>query len=224
MHPSGTVSALLLGAFTVATLHALIPSHWLAFAVVGRVRRWTSRRTLTVAALAGGGHVLTTVLLGWIIAAVGKQLNHAVPPRLEHAATAVLLIALGIYFMWPARRGHSGHESHEGADSERDNPPAHGLRGRLAGSPTVMSALILGMTLSPCLDLLSVFVAASVFSWRVLLAVSVIMAVTTLAVMMTLIWLTLHGLQRLNLDWLDRNEGLVMGGILVVLGILLFAV
>ena len=37
-------------------------------------------------------------------------------------------------------------------------------------------------------------------------------------------WLTLRGLERANLRWLERYEGPVVGGILIALGLLLFAI
>lgn len=221
----------MLGAFSIAAMHALIPSHWLAFAIVGRSQHWATRRTLTIAALAGSGHILLTIVLGLILAAMGKELHRAIPPQLEHGATAGLLIALGVYFLWPSLRGRKdaqAHHRHLGKDHGHHNEPSPdghptgSFARRIAGTPTVMGALVLGLTLSPCLDMLSVYVAASSLTWPVLIAISAIMAVTTLTIMLLLIWLTLHGLQRLKLTWLDQNEGLVVGVVLVLLGILLF--
>ncbi len=222
---------------SVAGLHALIPSHWLAFAIVGRAQRWPNRKTLTVAFLAGAGHVVMTTVFGLVLITLGKTLLwKAIPASLEHAVTAVFLIALGFYFAIPNLKGkggchHHGH-SHD-LDGVSEDPSASSLpesgsgasRWRRMGSaPTVIGALVLGMTLSPCLDLLSVYVAASTMAWSVILLVSVVMGATTLTIMLTLIWLTLHGLQRLNLKWLERNEGLAIGSILIVLGLLLFFV
>ena len=244
---SGRPGALLLLTISVAGLHALIPSHWLAFAVVGRAQRWPVRRTLTVAFLAGTGHVVMTTVFGIVLASLGKTLLwKAIPPSLEHGVTAVLLIGLGFYFAAPNLKGHGGchHHGHnhtleeaEGDASEAsgDHPEAgdvaadgHGVGGsrlrRMGSEPTVMGALVLGLTLSPCLDLLSVYVAASSMAWSMILFISVVMGITTLLIMLTLIWLTLHGLQRLNLRWLEHNEGLAVGGILIALGILLFFV
>ncbi len=216
-----------MGTLSIAGLHALIPSHWLAFAVVGRRQRWTVRRTLLVTTLAGAGHILMTIVFGLVLAAVGKQLQRAIPPQLEHGATAVLLILLGLYFAVTALRGGDtcpthphGHGHHHYDDGEI--PAPKGMIGRLGESPTIIGALVLGMTLSPCLDLLSVYVAAADHSWSHLLLISLIMAVTTLGLMTLLVWLTLRGLQRLNLRWLERHEGLAVGALLIVLGALLF--
>lgn len=230
-----SLPALLLGTLTIAALHALIPSHWLAFALVGRAKRWPVRRTLLVTVLAGAGHALLTTILGLLVASVGKGLQRAIPPQAEHAATSGILILLGLYFVVPALRGvltgrpaaasgaeqphdhSSAHAGHSHADHSPDT-----LAQRLGSAPSVMGILALGMTLSPCLDLLSVYVAASSLSWPSLLTISLLMATTTVAIMSLLVWLALRGLELLRLAWLERHEGPVVGVLLIALGVLLF--
>lgn len=216
------VLALLLGTLSIAALHALIPSHWLAFALVGRSQRWTLRKTLTVTALAGGGHVLMTLLLGLVVSGAGKALQKAIPEHTEHAVTALLLILLGGYFLWNGWRERGCCHEHHHNDGEGEN--SRSLVQRVGEAPTVMGALVLGMTLSPCLDLLSVFVAASNLDWAAIFLACLLMTVTTLGIMLLLVALTFRGLQRLNLRWLEQNEGLVVGSTLIALGILLFFV
>lgn len=230
-----SLPALLLGTLTIAALHALIPSHWLAFALVGRTQRWSRRRTLLVTMLAGSGHALLTIVLGLLVATIGKGLLHTISPRAEHAATSGVLILLGLFFLFPVLRGrrtveahhdHGSEEDHDHADVHAGHAHTHhtpdSLTQRLGASPSVMGILILGMTLSPCLDLLSVYVAASTLSWGSLLLISLLMAATTVAIMSLLVWLALRGLELLRLEWLERNEGLVVGVLLILLGVLLF--
>ena len=209
----GSAMVLLALAFSNALLHALIPSHWLSFAVVGRANRWPMRTTLGVTALAGAGHVLITIALGLIVVRVGKEVAGHVPAFVEHAAASAALILLGIMFLIRAMRRsgcqHPGHHHH-------GDPPGATAS---AATPGAITALVLGMTLSPCLDLLSVYIAAASFPWPVIGAVSFVMAFTTLAFMVGFVWLTLLGLQRLKLDWLERNEGFVVAGVLILLGI-----
>ena len=219
-----SLGALLAGTVSIAALHALIPSHWLAFAVVGRRQKWSVRRTLTVTALAGLGHILLTITLGMILAGAGKEVARKIPPVIEHAVSACLLIALGVYFVFSALRGsHAGHSHEAESLDEATSEVAHsGLSARLTQTPTIMGALVLGLTLSPCLDLLSVYLAAAARPWRILLLLSVVMAIVTLSMMVLLVGLTLRGLESLNLRWLERHEGEAIGVLLIALGILLF--
>jgi hypothetical protein len=223
---SHSVTGLLLGTLSLAAVHALIPSHWLSFALVGRMQRWSVRRTLLITALAGTGHVLMTVVVGLVLAAAGKAFWNSlhIPHALERATTSLLLIALGVYFALFAHRGHHGctHKHDHDYHAHPENGDNH--TGKLGSVTTVFGALALGMTLSPCLELLGIYVGATQFSWTILLGVSALMAVTTLSIMLTLVWLTVSGLQRWNLRWLERKEGPIVGGILILLGILLFFV
>ncbi len=84
-----------------------------------------------------------------------------------------------------------------------------------------MVALVIGLTLSPCLDLLPIYVTAAAQPWSLILALSLVMAIVTLATMLTLVWLALNGLERLNLRWLERYEPQAVGVILVLLGVVL---
>lgn len=207
---------LLLGTLSVASLHALIPSHWLAFAVVGRSQRWKTSRTLRTVALAGLGHVLFTTVLGLMVAFAGKALWKSIPPQIEHLAAGVVLIALGAYFCF--RHHHHAASDHDPHVEKHAEPAGRRM------PTTIMGTLAMGMTLSPCLDLLSIYVAASTQPWTLILAVSLLLCSVTLSVMLGLVWLTLKGLDKLRMPWLERYEGPLVGGTLILLGLLLFVI
>ena len=44
---------LIVTGFTVAFLHAAIPTHWLPFVVAARAQRWNKSKTLAVTGVAG---------------------------------------------------------------------------------------------------------------------------------------------------------------------------
>lgn len=80
----------------------------------------------------------------------------------------------------------------------------------------------MGMTLSPCLDLLSVFAAASTQSWGLIILIAFLMAFITLSIMIALVWITMRGLAKLKLGWIERYEGVIVGVVLILLGGLQF--
>src|SRR4051812_26679644 len=84
--------------FGVVFLHAALPTHWLPFALVGRAQGWPARRTLSVAALAGAGHILFTVVLGAAIVALGRVLDERYSGVLE-LLTGALLIGFGLFYL-----------------------------------------------------------------------------------------------------------------------------
>ncbi len=224
MHPH----AILVAALTMAIVHALIPSHWLAFTMVARSQRWPTSRALTVTAIAGGGHAIVTTILGLVVATIGKTALESLPEGIEHAAASVVLIGLGVFFLAPRLLGRDGgHHDHgpfcthrhveDGEPKAHDCDEPHG-RVRVISSTTTMATLVSGMTLSPCLDILPLYIAASTLSWPLIVAVSLILAVVTVVLMVVLVWLSLKSLERLKLPWLDRNEPIIAGTVLIALG------
>src|SRR5690242_14832680 len=128
-------------AFSNALLHALIPSHWLSFAVVGRANRWSMRTTLSVTALAGAGHVLFTIVLGLVVARAGKEAAKLIPPAAEHAVAVAALVVLGITFLVRGlRKSGCQHPGHHHMEEHASDP--------VVAAPGAVGALIMGMTLS----------------------------------------------------------------------------
>ena len=190
--------------FSIAALHAAIPTHWLPFVLIGRARGWSRRRTLGAVALAGGGHILATTVLGVALARFGWELNERFEAAF-HGIVAALLIGLGAWLAFRAPHGHGcGHC--EGR--------------RLIPEPTDRAALwglFLTLTLSPCELFLPVYLTAAPYGWPGIAWLSAVLGIGALTGMLTLTWLTLHSAARVR--WLDRLDGRVLGGLLALLGV-----
>ncbi|MCK7525682.1 MAG: hypothetical protein MZV64_52785 [Ignavibacteriales bacterium] len=94
-------------AATLGLVHTVIgPDHYLPFIVIGRARDWTLRKTLGVAFLAGLGHILSSVVLGFIGIALGIAVARLEGVESTRGAVAAwLLIGFGFaYFVWGMRR------------------------------------------------------------------------------------------------------------------------
>lgn len=121
--------------FTVAFLHAAIPTHWLPFVLVGRAQHWSHARTLAVVALAGLGHVSLTTVLGVAVVWLGISVNARMGNAFPWLAGGALL-ALGGYYLWRQWRGkgHShllgGHDHHHagGHGHEAGHGPHGGMQ------------------------------------------------------------------------------------------------
>ncbi len=240
--------------FTVAFFHAAIPTHWLPFVLASRAQGWSRGRTLGVTALAGGGHVLFTTVLGVLVAFVGIAVDRWTGDVFPKVAGG-LLIAFGAYYLVQHARGrghghshvfggqaqggdghedHHGHEHHDhGHAHDAHHEHDHGLapavvvpaeRSLGAGTARSDRAVILGLlallTFSPCEGFLPVYVSGVAYGWWGFALLSVILAVATLAGMVTFTWLTLAGLDRFRLGFLERYESALLGGLLCVLGVL----
>jgi hypothetical protein len=342
--------------FTVAFLHAAIPTHWLPFVLASRAQKWNRAKTLVIAAGAGAGHVLFTTILGvgivWLGIGISKKVGDSFPPiaggalilfglfylarqicggghghhhffgghshahhehshehRHEHGEHGGMLVDLGhgfveisvferdisarfrLYFynlkMHPlpslpravvsmetirpngARQlfdfepaesflestsiipephefkailkiAHDDHaHTHETRFIENHHPDHkhtpehesafHAEREALAGGklppPTsdwvAIGSLLALLTFSPCEGFLPVYLTGIKFGWFGFFVLSAILAGATLAGMVLFTWLTLLGLEKLKLKWLERYETGILGGLLCVLGIVI---
>lgn len=94
-------------AATIGFVHTLIgPDHYLPFIVISRARQWPLAKTLFISFLCGLGHVLSSVILGFLGIALGiavSQLERAESARGNIASW--LLIGFGLaYAIWGLRR------------------------------------------------------------------------------------------------------------------------
>jgi nickel/cobalt transporter (NicO) family protein len=243
----GLFTTIAITGFTVAFFHAAIPTHWLPFVLAGRAQRWNRPKTLGIAALAGGGHVLFTTLLGVLIVWFGIALNKHIGDWFPRIAGGVLIV-FGLYYIWRqlAGKGHihafGSHHGHHKHDHEREHHHGHNHandpgetfsvaaeKGRLAHleQPPATSdrVAILGLlallTFSPCEAFLPVYLLGVKYGWIGFVLLSVILACATIAGMVVFTWLTLMGIEKLNLKRLEKIEAGVMGALLCVLGILI---
>ena len=76
------------------------------------------------------------------------------------------------------------------------------------------------LTFSPCEAFLPVFLTGAKYGWLGFALLSSVLAVATVAGMITFTWLTLLGLQRLRFKMLENYEPLIVGGVFCLLGIL----
>jgi len=328
--------------FTVAFLHAAIPTHWLPFVLTARVQKWNRRKTLLITTVAGCGHVLFTAILGFLIAWLGIALNEKIGRWFPWIAGGAL-IAFGLYYVIQQLRskghGHShqsGGHAHDHGEVERGShggflvnlgqgfveitvfetgvPPQFRLffyderkqalavpghatvnietvrpgsarqtftfrtNGEFLESTTVIPephefkaivqlshgshthrhevdfaehdhaphapdgcdhggqavqppprrsdwaaivSLLTLLTFSPCEGFLPVYVSGVRYGWSGFFLLTLVLSVATVAGMVIFTWLTLAGMEKLKLAFLEKYEGGVLGGVLCLLGLVI---
>jgi ABC-type nickel/cobalt efflux system permease component RcnA len=107
---SGLILVLTVGA--IGVLHTIVPDHWAPIVVLARQRGWSIARTAQAAALAGLGHVISTLLLGGLLWVVGATLA----TRYAHLVSIVSALALLAFGLWIAYGGWK--EIHATGDAE----------------------------------------------------------------------------------------------------------
>jgi ABC-type nickel/cobalt efflux system permease component RcnA len=238
---------LLTTGFAVGFLHAVIPTHWLPFVVAARAQHWNKTKTLTITGFAGAGHTLFTTALGVLVVWGGMAINSRIGRAFPFLAGGAL-IALGVFYLVRQIRGRHGHVHLFGSHSPRehhgdhDHPHDHDHKhhhhdhdhadesieeeeraiekdwSRRRSDWAAITGLLALLTFSPCEAFLPVFLTGSKYGWFGFALLSSVLAVATVAGMVTFTWLTLLGLQRLRFKMLEKYEPLIVSGVFCLLG------
>ena len=243
----GLFTTIAITGFTVAFLHAAIPTHWLPFVLTARVQKWNRSKTLFVTALAGSGHVLFTAVLGLFVAWFGIALNDKYGGWFPWIAGGALVL-FGLYYVIQQMRGqghgHShafgghSHDVHAHPHGAHDHPHDDHERGHshsehehphhddeLAAPPLksdwgAIASLLMLLTFSPCEGFLPVYVSGVRYGWSGFFLLTIILSFATVGGMIVFTWLTLTGMEKLKLTFLERYESGIMGALLCLLGVL----
>lgn len=188
----------------VAFLHAALPTHWLPFVLVGRGQGWGAGKTLSIAAGAGVGHVLSTMALGVLLTGAGIAMEKKFG-GLSPWLVSALLIGLGLFYLLRQvlRRPHH-----------------HAAKPKLFTSDrAAVLTLFTLVTLSPCEAFLPVYVSGVRYGWLGFVLLSLVLTAATIAGMVLFTGVSLLGAKRLPLGLLERYEAGILGGALCALGI-----
>lgn len=113
-------------------------------------------------------------------------------------------------------------EEHQHATAAQ---PAAALSGDQRASGVVKSdrAVIVGLftllTFSPCEGFLPVYLSGITYGWMGFVLLSAVLAFATIAGMVVFTWLTLSGMERLRLGFLERYESGILGALILFLGV-----
>lgn len=113
---------------------------------------------------------------------------------------------------------HHGHEHPASGGCNHDEkavvPPP-----RKSDWAAIASLLAL-LTFSPCEGFLPVYVSGVRYGWSGFFLLTLILSVATVAGMVVFTWLTLAGMEKLKLQFIEKYERGILGGLLCLLGLL----
>ncbi|HEV7179712.1 MAG TPA: hypothetical protein VGN11_07565 [Candidatus Baltobacteraceae bacterium] len=229
---------LILTVAVVGVLHTIVPDHWAPIVVLARQQGWSLARTARSAALAGVGHVTTTLLLGALLWVAGASLA-ARYAHLVSLASAVALVAFGLWIAyggWKDARNHAhdhGHShfghahlhSHHGGlqhvhPHEHHERDWHSIEGGVAvihghdHRAPGRTALLLILGSSPMVEGIPAFFGASTKGVALLAVMAIVFAVSTIATYVVMCLSGARGLQRASLGPLEEY-GEVLSGLFV---------
>ncbi len=221
---------LLLGvAGVVAIFHSLLPDHWVPLAVVARTQRWSLFHVGRMALLAALGHVITSLILGGLIALIGLQFQHEIETQQGHIVGIVLVLTGIIFLIWglvghgPHGHNHGeGHVHDHGLGEMQDDSHEHKYSFRKEQPLVKRLAAItvpFGVAASPDLTILPVTLAASALGRVAVVGVLSVFAVFTIATFIALTVIATMAGYQIKGDWLEENANTITSLVLIAIGI-----
>ena len=229
---SNELSVLLIAAASLGFFHTLFgPDHYLPFIVMSRARNWSLRKTSLITILCGIGHVLSSVLLGFVGIAFGiavTKLEFLESFRGNLAAWALIAFGL-VYFIWGVRRAvknkphrhvhlHDGEIMHDHLHVHTDEHlHVHEKKSRKNLTPWVLFTIFV---LGPCEPLipLLMYPAAKNNLYGLALVTGIFGAVTILT-MLSVVLLVSSGINFIPTKKLERYVHAIAGATIFLCGI-----
>lgn len=218
-------------AVTIGFIHTLVgPDHYLPFIVMGEARGWSIRKTLFITFLCGLGHVLSSIVVGFIGIAAGISLA-----KLEFLESfrgniaAWLLIAFGLVYMVLSlrslyrKRKHAHAHSHvDGLAHEHEHNHFSGhshihLKEKKNLTPWILFLIFVLGPCEPLIPLLMYPAAESNVSGVILVAV--LFSTVTIATMMSVVLAFRFGLSHINLKPVERYVNVIAGATILISGL-----
>lgn len=198
-----------IGSVLISLLHAVIPNHWLPVLAIGRKEGWSLPETTRVTFVAGLAHIVSTVVIGLLLGIIGKEVTEHVESFTRIIAPCILIL-MGLYFI---RQHYVHHHFHL---------DAKGLKKK--SKSAIVLALVIGMFLSPCLEIEAYFLLAGAKGSYFLIGIAVMYSIITLGGMLIWIRVVYKGILKLNWHQWEHNAGIITGLVLILTGALSFVI
>jgi sulfite exporter TauE/SafE len=219
---------LVLTAASIGVLHTLLgPDHYLPFIVMSKARGWSRTKTLALTFLCGLGHVLSSVVLGFIGILLGIALFEIEAfEALRGEIAAWLFIIFGFtYFIWGlhrAVRNKPHRHIHEHADGTahthehshiREHTHVHDSKNI---TPWILFTIFI---LGPCEPLIPILMypASQGSLFLVFLTAATFMAATVSTMLVTVTMLS-YGFDRMRFPGLEVWSHAMAGAVIFASG------
>lgn len=224
------VNILLVTAVSIGFLHTLFgPDHYIPFIALSKSRNWSMSKTASITLVCGLGHILSSVVLGFIGVALGIAVGKlGAFESFRGSLAGWLLIAFGFtYFVWGIKvavknRTHShSHVHFDGADHEHQHNHLtdHAHFHKAKGSVTPWALFVI-FVLGPCEPLIPLLMyPAAQNNTFVLILVVLVFGITTISTMLGIVVLSVLGINLLPLKKLERFAHAAAGFAILMCGV-----
>lgn len=203
--------------------------HYLPFVALGKARNWSVAKVAGITALCGVGHVLGSILLGFVGIALSSALSGLEwIEALRGDVAAWSLVAFGlVYIVWSLvrlKRNQRHEHVHAHADGslhshEHDHHREHAHGHGVPASFSFWGVFII-FVLGPCEPLIPLLMyPAFEHNWLLVGGVASVFALTTIGTMVLMSVVGVVGLRMVHLPGLARYANVLAGGAIASSGL-----
>jgi nickel/cobalt transporter (NicO) family protein len=229
------LTMLLIAAASIGFLHTLLgPDHYIPFIVMAKAQRWSMTKTALITVLSGAGHVLSSVVLGFLGIAFGIAISRFEFFESVRGDIAIwALIAFGlVYTIWGIRRAirnkphehihlHSDGETHHHEHTHtEEHLHVHDKGGRAVNlTPWILFTILV---FGPCEPLIPILMyPAAKSSIAGLITTVIVFGVCTIATMLALVLVSVYGISFMPGQRWERYSHAIAGATIFFCGVVI---
>lgn len=229
---NNSIALLSITALSIGFLHTLLgPDHYLPFIVLSQAKKWSLRKTMIITLFCGIGHVVSSVILGFVGIAVGISVGKLVSiESFRGNIAAWLFIAFGLVYMIISirnlikKRKHTHSHFHFGGskhvhehDHHNEHVHVHEEENQINTTPWI---LFLIFVFGPCEPLIPIVMyPAAQHNITGVIIVSILFSFVTIVTMLAIVLAFKLGLNRMNLKPIEKYGHLIAGTMIFVSGL-----
>lgn len=226
-----SITLLSVTAISIGFIHTILgPDHYLPFIVLSQAKKWSLKKTMSITFLCGIGHVLSSVVLGLIGIFIGIEVKKLVAvDSFRGNIAAWLFIAFGLVYMIISVRNlirnkkHTHSHFHFGGQRHLHEHDHHKEHTHIHQDDIVNTTpwiLFLIFVFGPCEPLIPlVMYPAADSNIAGALIVSILFSVVTIGTMMSVVLAFKLGLNKINLNPVEKYSHLIAGAMIFFSGI-----
>jgi nickel/cobalt exporter len=202
---------LLLAAAFVGILHMSAPDHWVTLIILGRVSKWNRSQLMGVGVMTAVGHVVLSILLGFIVVEVGILFSQQLSTYITEATGAIMVIGGLLYGARELMSRKTEDYDREAREKLSKGEGAIGKRFRYFA--------VLGAALSPDLSILPIFLLAVPIGVGFAFDTAVVFAIASVAALLVFLLLGSAGLARAFEKLPPRYNDALVGFVIAAVGV-----
>jgi len=225
-----TIIGLATLAASLGVFHTLIgPDHYLPFVMIARARNWSLARTNMLTFVCGLGHVLSSVVLGFVgiaFIALMEKVEWLEGARGSLAAWMVIAFGL-VYMVWGLRQAFR-HQTHTHDHIHADGEHHHHEHAHVGGHTHVHDSktsitpwvLFIVFVFGPCEVLIpTLMVPAAEHNYGAVALIATVFGIATIATMLVTVSLATSGLKLIRLGRVERFSYVIAGAVIAGSGL-----